>query len=91
MNPYLCVSNQSPESRQKETQLILRFLIYETLMSFLIYKEWLVLSLQGKKRQKRVCFDYFKSELALRAQIYRLCSSVDHMHVDNIYLLTGFM
>ena len=37
-----------------------------TLVSFLIYKEWLVHSMDGEKRHVMVQFNYFKNELSLR-------------------------
>ena len=40
-----------------------------SIVSFLIYKEWLVLSLKNEKRQNRLCIDFFKNELLLRNNI----------------------
>ena len=37
-----------------------------TLICFLIYKEWLLLSLENSKRNPLICLDYFKNEIKLR-------------------------
>jgi exonuclease III len=44
-----------------------------TLMSFLIYKEWVILSLDNKQRGDNVSFQHFKMEVKLRVDIYRRC------------------
>jgi hypothetical protein len=44
-----------------------------TLVSFLIYKEWLVLSLESKCRTNTLSLMHFKAELELRCAIYRKC------------------
>ena len=41
-----------------------------TLVSFLVYKEWLLLSLENKLRNNRIVLDYYKQELLLRLKIY---------------------
>ena len=47
-----------------------------TLVSFLIYKEWLVLSLENKSRSSSIVLQqaYFKEELSTRLKIYELCT-----------------
>ena len=42
-----------------------------TLISFLIYKEWLLLSLDNKKRHSNIKFDIYKNELDLRLKFMR--------------------
>ena len=41
-----------------------------TLVSFLVYKEWLLLSLENKLRNNRIVLEYYKQELLLRLKIY---------------------
>ena len=41
-----------------------------TIISFLIYKEWLLLSLENKQRNADLNMMYYKSELQLRTEIY---------------------
>ena len=55
-----------------------------TIISFLIYKEWLLLSLENKQRKDNLNQMYFKSELQLRVEIYKLCKCIDQDHVDNL-------
>ena len=45
-----------------------------TIVSFSIYKEWLLLSLENKQRNANLDTMYYKSELQLRIDIYKLCS-----------------
>ena len=37
---------------------------------YLIYKEWLVLSLDNKVRKQQVCWSYYKNELNWRSKVY---------------------
>lgn len=56
-----------------------------TIITFVIYKEWLLLSLQNKGRSSPLSFHYLKSEIALRTKIYRKCKSyeeMDFVHLD---------
>ena len=55
-----------------------------TIISFLIYKEWLLSSLQSKHRSDNLDRIYYKSELQLRMDIYKLCKCIDQNHVDNL-------
>ena len=55
-----------------------------TIISFLIYKEWLLLSLENKQRKDNLNQMYFKNELKLRVEIYKLCKCIDQDHVDNL-------
>lgn len=43
-----------------------------SLIAFLIYKEWLLLSLNNKCRTHPISFQYYKDELELRVVIYRM-------------------
>ena len=55
-----------------------------TIISFLIYKEWLLLSLENKQRSDNLNQMHFKSELQLRVEIYKLCKCIDQDHVNNL-------
>ena len=55
-----------------------------TIVSFLIYKEWLLSSLESKHRSTNLDKIYYKSELQLRIDIYKLCRCIDQNHVDNL-------
>ena len=50
-----------------------------TIIAFLIYKEWLILSLENKKRRKNIMFSFFKKELSIRLRIYEKCTRFDSM------------
>ena len=47
-----------------------------TLLSFLIYKEWLIHSLDNQCRSNNIIFDFYKQELCLRIKIYNLCTEI---------------
>ena len=55
-----------------------------TIISFLIYKEWLLSSLESKHRSTNLDKIYYKSELQLRIDIYKLCRCIDQNYVDNL-------
>ena len=55
-----------------------------SVISFLIYKEWLVLSLENKQRNANICLAYFKNELSLRIEIYKMCKCIDMEHIDKL-------
>ena len=58
-----------------------------TLVSFLIYKDWLLLSLENKSRNKYINLKYIKQELNLRLDIYSACktmSVVDLLPIENL-------
>ena len=40
-----------------------------TLICFLIYKEWFLLSLENRKRNPVIALEYFNNEIKLRIQI----------------------
>ena len=52
-----------------------------TLMCFLIYKECLLLSLENKKRNTSINLSYYKSELLLRTEIYKLCKYINQEYM----------
>ncbi len=58
-----------------------------TIVSFLIYKEWLLCSLKNKHRSKTIALSYFKEEMYLRIEIYKLCKSIPTRQVG---LMTEF-
>ena len=55
-----------------------------TILCFLIYKEWLLLSLEGKKRNSVTALEYFKCELTLRQRIYEKCECIKLVHKNNL-------
>ena len=55
-----------------------------TIISFFIYKEWLLLSLKGKKRNPVIALCYFKNELNLRIQIYEKCGNIDEDYTESL-------
>ena len=55
-----------------------------TIICFLIYKEWLVLSLENKKRNRHISMSYYKGELVLRTEIYKSCKCVNEDHIDRL-------
>ena len=60
-----------------------------TLVSFLIYKDWLLHSLESKKRPTLFNMELFKSELQLRTKIYEKCNMV--VHVNQIINLLSLL
>ena len=50
-----------------------------TIISFLSYKEWLLLSLENKQRNADLNMMYYKSELQLRTENYKLLTFSDLM------------
>ena len=55
-----------------------------TLVSFLIYKEWLLLSLENKSRGHSRMLNFFKQELTLRLQIYKSCGNLPKRNLKYI-------
>ena len=56
-----------------------------TVVSFLIYKEWLILLLDNKSRSRNIVLQHFKEELLTRLKIYELCTKVsikEKMHLE---------
>ena len=62
-----------------------------TLISFLIYKEWLLLSLDNKKRHGNIKFDIYKNELELRLKIYEASHCYDPYEIEYINLLIDLL
>ena len=48
-----------------------------TIICFIIYKEWLLLSLDGKHRHPEIAFEYFKHGIAICLEIYKQCDSIN--------------
>ena len=46
-------------------------------MGFKFYKEWIILSLDNKKRNRNINLNYYKEELAIRLKIYDSCAKFD--------------
>ena len=55
-----------------------------TIVSFLVYKEWLLLSLENKKRNSNIVLEFIKQELALRLKIYEQCNCIQEAYVQNL-------
>ena len=62
-----------------------------TIICFIIYKEWLLLSLDGKYRHPEIALEYFKHEIAIRLEIYKQCDSINEHHKDNLENLIANM
>jgi len=62
-----------------------------TMIGFLIYKEWLLLSLQNKARCKDINFDWYKEEISLRLKIFKLCKSFDMEEVEYLAVLMNLL
>ena len=58
-----------------------------TVVSFLIYKEWLILSLDNKSRSRNIVLQHFKEELLTRLKIYELCTKVSIKEKMNLEAL----
>ena len=57
-------------------------------VSFLIYKEWLLSSLENKRRNTPANVQNFKVEMMLRAKIYRSCKIIREEHIamlENVF------
>ena len=57
-----------------------------TLTCFLIYKEWLLLSLDGKIRNGILNASFYSNELSLRQKIYLNCKMNDQARNVNILM-----
>lgn len=62
-----------------------------TLISFIIYKEWLLLSLQNKCRNRNIVLSFYKSELLTRLRIYEKCKRFDSKFKIRMCELTSNM
>jgi len=55
-----------------------------TMMSYFIYKEWLLLSLENRSRRNCTNLNFYKCELALRLEIYKQCENFDIEELNKI-------
>ena len=62
-----------------------------TLVCFLIYKEWLVLSLENKSGKNNIMLQYFKDELITRLKIYKKCTKFGIKEIVNIDALSEYL
>ena len=62
-----------------------------TIVSFLVYKEWLLLSLENKKRNSNIVLEFIKQELTFRLNIYEQCNCIQEAHVQNLQVLVGHL
>ena len=62
-----------------------------TIVSFLVYKEWLLLSLEHKKRNSNIVLEFIKQELRLRLKIYEQCNCIQEAYVQNLQVLVGHL
>ena len=62
-----------------------------TLICFLIYKEWLVLSLENKSRESNIMLQYYKDELITRLRIYEKCTKFSMKEIVNIDALIEYL
>ena len=76
-----CISNSKCHSQDR----IL------TLVSFLIYKEWLLFSLADKKRNSSIMLEVYKNELALCLKIYEASSCYDPYETEYMNLLIDLL
>ena len=60
-----------------------------TLVSFVIYKEWLLLSLENKCRHNCINMKHFQHELNLRLCIYSVCKKIPEENVLPIETLVA--
>ena len=54
-----------------------------TMLSFLIYKQWLTLSLENKSRNIVTTLEYIKDELSTRLRLYDLCKKFSVKEIFN--------
>ena len=55
-----------------------------TLVSFCVYKEWLLCSLDGKSRKQCMNWSFYRSELLLRLDIYNKCNNVSILEITQL-------
>jgi len=55
-----------------------------TIVCFLIYKQWLLLSLENKGRSQNSLLPFVKAEVLLRLRIYKLCSNIHTNHIQDL-------
>ena len=54
------------------------------IISFVIYKEWLLLSLKGMKQNPVIALSYFKNELNLRIQLHKKCRNINIDYIQSL-------
>jgi len=59
-----------------------------TLLSFLIYKDWLLHSLENRCRNTNMNIEFYRHELCLRYKIYTLCSEIFPNDLESIEIFT---
>ena len=52
------------------------------LISFLIYKEWLLLLLKGKNGRRSIIQEFYKNEIEICRKIYELCGKYDIWDIE---------
>ena len=57
---------------------------HHSIISFFIYKEWLLLTLKDKKQNPAIALSYFKNELNLRIQIYEKCTNINTDYIESL-------
>ena len=62
-----------------------------TLVSFLIYKDWLLHSLENKHRRTPIALEYFRAEFQLRVNIYKKSSIIKEHHIIRLERLIEFL
>ena len=50
----------------------------------MIYKEWLLLSIDKKKRNKQLNFAFFRTELTCKIKTYKLCKNISINHIEDM-------
>jgi len=60
-----------------------------TVISYCIYKEWLLLSLESKNRRNCINLDFFKKEFKLRLEIYKQCTNIDMLERNQLESLVN--
>ena len=53
----------------------------------LTLKQWLLLSLEGKTRQRNISQEFYKNEIELRRKIYELCAKYDIWDIEYMNIL----
>ena len=65
--------------KEKHISMNCEHLYVLTLISFLIYKEWQVLSLENNVKRDKIELEHFKQDLILRQKIYERCEIYAYM------------
>ena len=94
VKPLWNVVDLAFETKVNFTQILLLDDLFDhssvtALICFLIYKQWLLLSLENRKRNPVICLDYFKNETKLRIEICEKCTCVDPIHIQSLKKFTS--